>query len=254
MIEVQGITKSFGALQVLKGIDLNIAKGEIVSIVGPSGAGKTTLLQIIGTLDRPDAGTVLVDGIDTTSLSQKALSDFRNRHLGFVFQFHQLLPEFTAEENIMIPAFIAGKSGKDTKARAEELLSFMGLTDRAHHKPAELSGGEKQRIAVARALMNNPAVILADEPSGSLDTKNKQELHQLFFDLRDRFGQTFVIVTHDEQLATLTDRTIHMRDGLLETSLDTDAQPTTNQPENLAHQEKPDDLDNLENSETERND
>ena len=216
MIEVKNISKSFGSLQVLKGIDLHIDKGEIVSIVGPSGAGKTTLLQIIGTLDKPDTGSVCVDGIDTTSLSQKALSDFRNRHLGFVFQFHQLLPEFTALENIMIPAFIAGTPKKEAKARAEELLQFMGLSDRAHHKPAELSGGEKQRIAVARALMNNPAVILADEPSGSLDTQNKQELHQLFFDLRDRFGQTFVIVTHDEQLATVTDRTIHMRDGLLE--------------------------------------
>ena len=215
MIEVKGITKSFGSLQVLKGIDLHIAKGEVVSIVGPSGAGKTTLLQIIGTLDHPDAGSVRVDGIDITSLSQKALSDFRNRRLGFVFQFHQLLPEFTAIENIMIPAFIAGKSKKESKGRAEELLQFMGLTDRAHHKPAELSGGEKQRIAVARALVNNPAVILADEPSGSLDSKNKQELHQLFFDLGNRFGQTFVIVTHDEQLATLTDRTIHMRDGVL---------------------------------------
>jgi lipoprotein-releasing system ATP-binding protein len=216
MIEVQGITKSFGSLQVLKGIDLHIAKGEIVSIVGPSGAGKTTLLQIIGTLDSPDSGSVCVDSIDTTRLSQKALSDFRNRHLGFVFQFHQLLPEFTAIENIMIPAYIAGTSRSTAKSRATELLQFMGLTDRANHKPAELSGGEKQRIAVARALMNNPAVILADEPSGSLDSKNKQELHQLFFDLRDRFGQTFVIVTHDEQLATITDRTIHMRDGMLE--------------------------------------
>jgi len=216
MIEVSNITKSFGSLQVLKGISLHIDKGEVVSIVGPSGAGKTTLLQIIGTLDRPDSGTVSVDGIDVTTLSQKALSDFRNRHLGFVFQFHQLLPEFTALENIMIPAFIAGTSRSAAKSRAQELLQFMGLSDRAHHKPAELSGGEKQRVAVARALMNNPAVILADEPSGSLDTANKQELHQLFFDLRNRYGQTFVIVTHDEQLATITDRTIHMRDGLLE--------------------------------------
>ncbi len=216
MIRIENITKSFGSLQVLKGIDLHIAKGEVVSIVGPSGAGKTTLLQIIGTLDRPDSGSVCVDGIDTTTLSRKKLSDFRNRQLGFVFQFHQLLPEFTAIENIMIPAYIAGRSKKEAKNRAEELLDFMGLSDRARHKPNELSGGEKQRVAVARALVNNPKVILADEPSGSLDTKNKQELHQLFFDLRDQFGQTFVIVTHDEQLATLTDRTIHMRDGLLE--------------------------------------
>ena len=215
MIDTKGITKSFGSLQVLKGIDLHIDKGEVVSIVGPSGAGKTTLLQIIGTLDRPDSGSVRVDGIDTTTLSQKQLSDFRNRHIGFVFQFHQLLPEFTAIENIMIPAYIAGTPNKAARQRAEELLGFMGLSDRATHKPSELSGGEKQRVAVARALVNNPAVILADEPSGSLDSKNKAELHQLFFDLRDRFGQTFVIVTHDEQLARLTDRTIQMRDGLL---------------------------------------
>jgi lipoprotein-releasing system ATP-binding protein len=216
MIDVKNITKSFGSLQVLKGIDLHIDKGEVVSIVGPSGAGKTTLLQIIGTLDKPNTGSVCVDGIDTTTLSQNALADFRNRHLGFVFQFHQLLPEFTAIENIMIPAYIAGTSNKAAKERAKELLQFMGLTDRANHKPNELSGGEKQRVAVARALVNSPAVILADEPSGSLDTKNKEELHQLFFDLRDKFGQTFVIVTHDEQLATITDRTIHMRDGLLD--------------------------------------
>lgn len=215
MIDIRHITKSFGSLQVLKGIDLHIGKGEVVSIVGPSGAGKTTLLQIIGTLDRPDSGQVIVDGIDTSQLSTKKLSDFRNQHLGFVFQFHQLLPEFTAIENIMIPAYIAGMSQKQAKARATELLEFMGLSDRATHKPNELSGGEKQRVAVARALVNKPAVILADEPSGSLDTKNKEELHQLFFDLRNQFGQTFVIVTHDEQLASTTDRTIHLRDGLI---------------------------------------
>ena len=213
MIDLQGITKSFGSLQVLKGIDLDIDRSEVVSIVGPSGAGKTTLLQIIGTLDRPDSGSVHVDSIDVTTLSRKALADFRNRHLGFVFQFHQLLPEFTALENILIPAYIGGTGNKQAKERARELLQFMGLNDRASHKPAELSGGEKQRVAVARALINSPAVILADEPSGSLDTRNKQELHQLFFDLRDRYGQTFVIVTHDEELAGLTDRTLHMRDG-----------------------------------------
>lgn len=216
MIDIKGIKKSFGSLEVLKGIDLHIDKGEVVSIVGPSGAGKTTLLQIIGTLDRPDAGTITIDGIDVSKLSSKKLSDFRNQHIGFVFQFHQLLPEFTAIENIMIPAYIAGASHREAKQRAQELLEFMGLSDRASHKPNELSGGEKQRVAVARALMNHPAVILADEPSGSLDSKNKEELHQLFFDLRDKFGQTFVIVTHDEQLASITDRTIHMRDGQLE--------------------------------------
>ena len=213
MIEIKGVTKSFGSLQVLKGIDLCIEKGEIVSIVGPSGAGKTTLLQILGTLDKPDSGSVVVDGIETSTLSTNKLSEFRNKHLGFVFQFHQLLPEFTAIENIMIPAYIAGMKPKEARSRAEELLEFMGLSNRANHKPNELSGGEKQRVAVARALMNNPAVILADEPSGSLDSKNKEELHKLFFDLRDKFGQTFVIVTHDETLATLTDRTIHLKDG-----------------------------------------
>jgi lipoprotein-releasing system ATP-binding protein len=188
--------------------------------VGPSGAGKTTLLQIIGTLDRPDSGSVFVDDIDVTNLSQKRLSDFRNKHIGFVFQFHQLLPEFTAIENVMIPAYIAGVSQREAKQRAQELLEFMGLNDRASHKPNELSGGEKQRVAVARALINKPAVILADEPSGSLDSKNKEELHQLFFDLRDKFGQTFVIVTHDEQLASITDRTIHLKDGMLESPID----------------------------------
>ena len=213
MIEIKGVTKSFGSLQVLKGIDLRIEKGEIVSIVGPSGAGKTTLLQILGTLDKPDSGSVVVDGIETSTLSTNKLSEFRNTHLGFVFQFHQLLPEFTAIENIMIPAYIAGMKPKEARSRAEELLAFMGLSDRATHKPNELSGGEKQRVAVARALMNNPAVILADEPSGSLDSKNMEELHKLFFELRDKFGQTFVIVTHDETLATLTDRTIHLKDG-----------------------------------------
>lgn len=216
MIEIKNITKSFGTLNVLKGIDLHIEKGEVVSIVGPSGAGKTTLLQIIGTLDKPDSGQVIIDGTDVGKLSGGKLSDFRNRHIGFVFQFHQLLPEFTALENVMIPAFIAGMSRKDAHKRADELLAFMGLSDRAGHKPNELSGGEKQRVAVARALVNNPAVILADEPSGSLDSKNKEDLHRLFFELRDHFNQTFVIVTHDEHLAETTDRTIKMRDGMLD--------------------------------------
>ena len=215
MIDVKGIKKSFGSLEVLKGIDLHIDKGEVVSIVGPSGAGKTTLLQIMGTLDKADSGTIEIDGVDVSRLSSKKLSDFRNQHVGFVFQFHQLLPEFTALENVMIPAFINGKGRSSAKERAMELLDFMGLKERASHKPNELSGGEKQRVAVARALVNNPAVIFADEPSGSLDTKNKQELHQLFFDLRDKFGQTFVIVTHDEELAKITDRTIHLKDGMV---------------------------------------
>lgn len=213
MIDIKGITKSFGSLEVLKGIDLHIDRGEVVSIVGPSGAGKTTLLQIMGTLDRPDSGEITVDGVDVLGLSAGKLSDFRNSHIGFVFQFHQLLPEFTALENIMIPAYIGGKGTKEARRRAMELLEFMNLADRAQHKPSELSGGEKQRVAVARALVNNPAVVFADEPSGSLDSKNKAELHRLFFDLRDKFGQTFVIVTHDEHLASVTDRTIHIEDG-----------------------------------------
>ena len=215
MIKLEGITKSFGSLQVLKGIDLEINKGEIVSIVGPSGAGKTTLLQIMGTLDEPDAGTVAIDGTVVSRMKEKELSAFRNKNIGFVFQFHQLLPEFTALENLMIPAFIAGVSSKEANDRAMKILDFMGLADRASHKPNELSGGEKQRVAVARALINDPAVILADEPSGSLDTQNKEDLHRLFFDLRDRLGQTFVIVTHDEGLAKITDRTVHMVDGMI---------------------------------------
>lgn len=215
MIKLEGITKSFGSLQVLKGIDLEINKGEIVSIVGPSGAGKTTLLQIMGTLDEPDAGTVQIDGTLVSRMKEKELSAFRNKNIGFVFQFHQLLPEFTALENVMIPALIAGVSSKEANDRAMKILDFMGLVDRASHKPNELSGGEKQRVAVARALINDPAVILADEPSGSLDTHNKEDLHQLFFDLRDRLGQTFVIVTHDEGLAKITDRTVHMVDGMI---------------------------------------
>lgn len=215
MIKLEGITKSFGSLQVLKGIDLEINKGEIVSIVGPSGAGKTTLLQIMGTLDEPDAGVVQIDGTVVSWMKEKELSAFRNKNIGFVFQFHQLLPEFTALENVMIPALIAGVSSKEAHERAMKILDFMGLVDRASHKPNELSGGEKQRVAVARALINDPAVILADEPSGSLDTHNKEDLHQLFFDLRDRLGQTFVIVTHDEGLAKITDRTVHIVDGMI---------------------------------------
>lgn len=213
MIEIQGITKSFGELQVLKGINLIIYKGEVVSVVGPSGAGKTTLLQIMGTLDKADCGSVVINGIEVGNLKEKELSAFRNKQIGFVFQFHQLLPEFTALENVMIPALIGGMSSDKAMKKAKETLAFLGMEERASHKPAELSGGEKQRVAVARALINDPAVIFADEPSGSLDSKNKEELHQLFFDLRDKLGQTFVIVTHDEDLAQLTDRTIHMVDG-----------------------------------------
>ena len=216
MIQLHNIHKSFDTLEVLKGIDLTINKGEVVSIVGPSGAGKTTLLQISGTRDRPDSGRVLFDGIDISDYKEKQLSAFRNQHIGFVFQFHQLLPEFTAVENVMMPALIGGASMNDARERAMEMLDYLHLTDRATHKPAELSGGEKQRVAVARALVNRPQVILADEPSGSLDTHNKEELHQLFFDLRRELGQTFIIVTHDEQLAATTDRTIRLLDGRIE--------------------------------------
>ena len=213
MIEIKGITRSFGELQVLKGIDLSINKGEVVSIVGPSGAGKTTLLQIMGTLDKADSGSVILNGTDVSLLTEKELSAFRNQQIGFVFQFHQLLPEFTALENVMMPALIGGTSFADAKEKAWKILELLGLSERANHKPAELSGGEKQRVAVARALVNNPAVILADEPSGSLDSRNKEELHQLFFELRQKLGHTFVVVTHDEGLAKLTDRTIHLVDG-----------------------------------------
>jgi lipoprotein-releasing system ATP-binding protein len=213
MIKVEKIYKSFGNLQVLKGIDLEVDKGEIVSIVGPSGAGKTTLLMIMGTLEKADSGKVFFNDDDLSRLEEKELSDFRNKNIGFVFQFHQLLPEFTALENVMIPALIGNRKHGDAEKKAKELLNMMGLTGRMDHKPAALSGGEKQRVAVARALINDPMVVLADEPSGSLDTKNKAELHNLFFELRDRLNQTFVIVTHDEQLAALTDRTIYLKDG-----------------------------------------
>ncbi|MDR3252517.1 MAG: ABC transporter ATP-binding protein [Tannerella sp.] len=215
MVETKGITKSFASLKVLKGIDLRIDEKEVVAIVGPSGAGKTTLLQIMGTLSRPDAGSLTVKGIDPFGLPEKERAAFRNRHIGFVFQFHQLLPEFTAIENVMIPSLIANGNHRAAEKKAAELLDYLGLSDRIEHKPAELSGGEKQRVAVARALINNPSVILADEPSGSLDTKNKDELHSLFFDLRREMSQTFVIVTHDEQLARLADRIVYMKDGMI---------------------------------------
>ncbi len=213
MIRTTGITKSYGELKVLKGIDISIEDREVVSIVGASGAGKTTLLQIMGTLDRPDSGSIFYNGSDISNLKGKSLSDFRNKNIGFVFQFHQLLPEFTALENVCIPAYIAGKSKAFAEGRAGELLGFLNLSDRLEHKPSELSGGEQQRVAVARALVNNPSIILADEPSGNLDTENKNELHKLFFKLRDNFGQTIVIVTHDRQLAAMSDRILQIKDG-----------------------------------------
>ncbi len=216
MIEVKNITKSFGTVKVLKGVDLSIRKGELVSIVGASGAGKTTLLQILGTLDKPDAGTIHYQEINPSLLLEKELSAFRNANIGFVFQFHHLLPEFTAIENVCIPAYIAKKTRNDATKKAEELLQMLNLSHRLHHKPSELSGGEKQRVAIARALINNPLVILADEPSGNLDSKTRQELHELFFHLRDEFNQTFVIVTHDLELAKMSDRTIVISDGVIE--------------------------------------
>jgi len=215
MIQLNNITKLYGSLKVLKGIDLHVQSQEIVSIVGPSGAGKTTLLQLMGTLDKPNSGQVIINGVEVSSMKERQLAAFRNEQIGFVFQFHQLLPEFTALENVMIPGMIKGDSRQTLKKRALDLLDFMGLSERSTHKPNELSGGEKQRVAVARALINNPSVILADEPSGSLDSKNKEELHELFFKLRDEMHQTFVIVTHDEHLAELTDRSIHLVDGLI---------------------------------------
>ena len=215
MVDVKNIVKKFDSLEVLKGVDLHINPKEIVSIMGPSGAGKTTLLQIIGTLDRPTSGTVHINGVDVFSLDEKKISAFRNSQIGFVFQFHQLLPEFTAVENVMMPALIADKNFKQSKMHAMELLEYLGLESRAHHKPAELSGGEKQRVAVARALINNPALILADEPSGSLDSQNKKDLHNLFFNLRKEFGQTILIVTHDNELAEISDRIITINDGVI---------------------------------------
>ena len=215
MVEGKKIEKSFGELKVLKGIDLIINSGEIVTIVGPSGAGKTTLLQILGSLDKPTSGEVLIDGISIGKLNEKQIAAFRNKKIGFVFQFHQLLPEFTAVENCFIPSLIGGMPVKEAKAKAVELLNFLGLSHRLEHKPSELSGGEKQRVAVARALINNPSVIFADEPSGNLDSKNQEELMELFVSLRNRFKQTFVIVTHDERLSQKSDRTIYIRDGLI---------------------------------------
>lgn len=214
MIQAKGIEKSFGTLKVLKGIDFNAEKAEVVSIMGASGAGKSTLLQILGTLSTPDRGSLVIDGIDVLKLGSKALAEFRNRKLGFVFQFHHLLPEFTALENVMIPAFIAGRPKKEAETAAKALLADLGLAERLTHKPSELSGGEQQRVAIARALVNNPSVLLADEPSGNLDTRTKEELHRLFFDLRDKYGQTVVIVTHDPGLAAMCDRSLFMRDGL----------------------------------------
>ena len=215
MIKASGITKAYGDLKVLKGIDLNISEKEVISIVGASGAGKTTLLQILGTLDCPDSGTIMYNGTDICKLRGRQLASFRNTNIGFVFQFHQLLPEFTALENVCIPAYIAGKGKIEAEKKASELLGFLNLSDRLEHKPSELSGGEQQRVAVARALINNPSVILADEPSGNLDTENKNELHKLFFKLRDTFNQTIIIVTHDRQLAAMSDRILQIKDGLI---------------------------------------
>lgn len=214
MIQAKGIEKSFGSLKVLKGIDFSAAKAEVLAVMGASGAGKSTLLQILGTLSAPDAGSLVIDGIDVLKLMSREMAEFRNRKVGFVFQFHHLLPEFTALENVMIPAFIAGRSQRDAEAAAKALLDDLGLSGRLTHKPSELSGGEQQRVAIARALINNPSVIFADEPSGNLDTKTKEDIHRLFFDLRDKYGQTVVIVTHDPQLAAMSDRTLYMRDGV----------------------------------------